>query len=108
MAKRGRPRKEVKSFDEMKDEVLEKVILHMRWPNKFPSPILTHEELAVLWAKDANDVKSKMCICKREQAVLAKLKTQLSKIGITSITDFNNSDCRRSFAPMKGATDSPC
>lgn len=107
MARRGRPRKVIKSFDDMKDEVLEKVILHMRYPEQFSAPVLTYEEIALLFAKDQHDLKTKMCICKWEQKALQKLRAPLEKSGIRSINDIKNSDNCRSYAMLKGATDRP-
>lgn len=107
MAKRGRPRKVVKTFDETKDEILEKVILHLRCPSKFPPVLLTHEEIAILWAKDEKSVQTKMAICKQEQALMRKMRERIERTGITSAQDYLTSDCKRSFATIHGSTDTP-
>lgn len=87
MAVVGRKPKVRKPFEEEKDEVLEKVILHMLHPDQFAAPLLTHEEIATLWAKDEGDRMTKMAICKTEQRALKHLREGLAKIGITKFED---------------------
>ena len=74
-------------FDAEKDKLLELVVLHARRPDLFEAPRLTQDELAVLWAKDKDDVKTKMTVCKFEQKTLRKVKERLAEYGITSLDD---------------------
>ena len=74
-------------FNREKDRLLELVVPHMLHPDEFEAPKLTQDEIAVLWAKDKNDVKTKMTICKFEQKVLRKLRAGLVEYGITSLDD---------------------
>lgn len=74
-------------FDRKKDEIMEEIVLHRLDPEHYTAPRLTQEEIAILWAKDKDDIKSKMAICKFEAKTLAKLKVALSKYGINSLDD---------------------
>jgi len=84
MATRFRTEEE---FNKEKDRLLELVVPHRLHPDLFEAPKLALDEIAVLWAKDKDDVKTKMTICKIVQKALRHARAGLEKYGITSLDD---------------------
>lgn len=76
-------------FQRDKDKLLEAVILHVRDPERFPDcPRLSLTEVAILMAKDKDDIKSKMKWCSVEAEILTKLRQKLAtRLGIKSVSD---------------------
>jgi len=74
-------------YENLKEQAMEKLVLHMRDPEKFGAPKLTLDEVAILQARTPDAVLSRMSVCKAEAAALLKLKTGLQKLGISSVAD---------------------
>ena len=75
------------AFDQAKDEIIEKVILHVRCPKDFGLEPLTHEEISILFAKDRHSVVSKMAVCKTMQKALSKIRHKFAECGIKELDD---------------------
>jgi len=74
-------------FDEIKEDLLEEVVLHLRDPKHFGARKFSHEEIAILLAPSKEEATSRMTYCNAERSALAKLKARLGRLGITSSAD---------------------
>jgi len=90
--------KTTEEYDRAKDEIIEKVILHMRRPDDFDCPRLTQDEISVLISKDKDHVLSKMTICKDEIKAMRKMRNGLRKYGIARLEDVFNTTKGHTYA----------
>jgi len=76
-----------KDFKARKAVALEAVVPHMLSPGAYPAPRLSLEECALLLAKSADAVPSRLAVSKAECSALAKMRESLAKMGISRVSD---------------------
>jgi hypothetical protein len=92
--KADRVAKMQRPFEEIKESLMEEVILHLRDPKHFGVRKLSHEEISILLSPSEDRSLSRMTYCTDEKNALLKMKNGLEKVGIKSVADV--------FDPSKG------